>query len=276
MSTSGPVERVHRRAHAAHAHAPVPSPLDQASDTRSTGSLIALSGAALMHAGVGLAALWLAGLPEVERAIKVASTQMFEVAVEPDPPAPKEPEPEPPASTPTRVRAVKEPAQEAAPAAAQAAQVVTQAPEPEVVDFGDSFVQGTASEYAGGVTEATGTAKHAVRDARAGAGGLEGGQGTDTSSVDRSRAPSLAGGAQWDCPFPEEADDDGVDKSTVTLRVKVKADGNVESVDVEQAEQRGFGREARRCAMRKRWQPGLDRTGKASTMTTVVKVRFTR
>jgi protein TonB len=253
----------------------IASPLDHAPRTSPIGRWIGLAGAALAHLGVFYGALVLSGLSsELDGAARLASTEMFEVELEPERPPAPEPEPEP-APRP-RVRAPAEPPPEAAPAAAQAAEVITQEPEEEVVDFGDTFVQGKADQYAGGFTESTGTSQNAVRDARAAAGGVPGGQGTDTSGVDRSRDPSLAGGASWDCPFPEEADDDGIDASSVTLRVEVGADGRVESVVVEQERHRGFGREARRCAMRKRWEPGLDRAGRPIKATKLIKVTFTR
>jgi protein TonB len=253
----------------------IASPLDQLPRTSSVGRLFGVGGAALAHLGVFYGALVLSGLStELDSAARLASTEMFEVELEPEPPPP-EPEPPEPAPRP-RAKAPEEPPPEAAPAAAQAAEVLTQEPKEEVVDFGDTFVQGKSDQYAGGFTEATGTSQHAVRDARAAAGGVPGGQGTDTSGVDRSRAPSLAGGASWDCPFPEEADADGIDDSSVTLRVEVREDGRVETVVVEEERDRGFGREARRCALRKRWQPGLDRAGRPVAMTARVEVVFTR
>jgi protein TonB len=38
----------------------------------------------------------------------------------------------------------------------------------------------------------------------------------------------------------------------------------------------GFGREARRCALRKRWSPALDRAGRPTAGAAVVNVRFVR
>jgi protein TonB len=254
------------------------SPLDQTPAAAPHGRWLGVAGAALAHVGLFYGALHLSGLStHLDQLAKLSSTQMFEVELEPEPPPPPPPaEPEPPRPAPRPRAAEPPPAPEAAPAAAQAAEVLAQEPKEEVVDFGDTFVQGKADQYAGGFTESTGTSQNAVRDARAAAGGVPGGQGTDTSGIDRSRAPALAGGADWDCPFPEEADDEGIDDSAVTLRVEVLEDGRVKSVVVEQEAHRGFGREARRCAMRKRWQPGLDRAGRAAAMTTRVKVVFTR
>jgi protein TonB len=193
---------------------------------------------------------------------------------EPPPPPPKVSAKPPPEPTPVPPPAAPPPA--AAPAAAQAAQVLTQEPKDEVLDFGETIVQGDSAAYAGGVTEAGGTSSKAVRDARARAGGIEGGTGTDTSGVDRSRAASLAGGAFWDCPFPEEADDEGIDQAVVTLRVRVALDGTLEDVRVASDPGSGFGREARRCARDKRWQPARDRAGNAIASESAISVRFSR
>jgi len=93
---------------------------------------------------------------------------------------------------------------------------------------------------------------------------------------DLSRSPTLAGNAAWDCPFPSEAARAGVDSAIVTLRVEVTADSHIESVIVLRDPGDGFGREARRCALSKRWQAGLDREGRAAQRTTVVSVHFQR
>jgi protein TonB len=220
----------------------------------------------------------------------VPVTQMVEVelpqpAATPEPLEPEPPEPEikPPAPEPApRVRETKaevskpvEPARTEVPppAAAQAAQVLTQ--EAEVADFGEAIVVGNAAIHAGGVTEAGGTSARAVRDSGARAGGVEGGTGHDLTA-DRSRQPMLAGGNQWDCPFPEEADEDGVQSGDVTLRVEVGGDGSVLDVQVKDDPGYGFGREAKRCAMRKRWAAGLDRAGNPTRAIAVVRVKFER
>ena len=83
-------------------------------------------------------------------------------------------------------------------------------------------------------------------------------------------------GSAWDCPFPVEADDAGVDHAVVTLRVEVGADGHVVQASATRDPGHGFGREARRCALYKRWAPGLDREGRAASSVTVVNVRFER
>jgi protein TonB len=209
---------------------------------------------------------------------------MIEVEL-PPPPAPvpePEPEPEPPKAAPppapAPMRAAPKPVEpppEAAPppAAAQAAALLD-APS-DVVDFGDTFVAGQGTSYAGGTTESGGTSKAVVPALNARAAGVVGGTGTDVKA-DLSRAPRLAGGTQWDCPFPAEADDFGVDHAVVGLRVEVSADGRVTAANATSDPGHGFAREARRCALSKRWAPGLDRAGNAINGAAVINVRFDR
>jgi protein TonB len=102
---------------------------------------------------------------------------------------------------------------------------------------------------------------------------LAGGQ---PSGPDLSRSPALASGGALSCPFPAEAKRRGIDSAVVTLRVEVEANNQVESVIVLADPGDGFGHEARRCALSKRWQAGLDRAGRAARRTTVVSVRFQR
>ncbi|WP_224369247.1 energy transducer TonB [Hyalangium versicolor] len=259
--------------------------LDQA-PRRSPGPFIVAGvGAALLHAALVVGASFMGPLRSESGAVKSAPvTQWVEIELPPRPP----PEPvappaaEPPKVEPPRPKAAPAPVPRPAspptasappPAAAQAAKVATAAP--EVVDFGDTIVMGEGTTYAGGTTESGGTATHAVRDPGARAGGVEGGTGTDLAA-DRSKGPALAGGARWDCPFPSEADDAGIDQGVVSLRVDVDARGSVLSVAVTSDPGHGFAREARRCALSKRWAPGLDRAGQPTRATALVNVKFER
>ena len=142
----------------------------------------------------------------------------------------------------------------------------------DVVDFSDSMVMGSSTFSAGGQTHAAGTSNQA-QHAAAHANGAPAGRGTALVS-DRSRAPQLAGGAEWNCPFPEEADE--VDEASVTLRVEVAADGRVLSARPTRESSSGFGREAQRCALSKQWSPGLDRAGQPIVALALVNVRFVR
>jgi protein TonB len=143
------------------------------------------------------------------------------------------------------------------------------------VDFGDSFVVGNAASHAGGVSANAGTSKQALYDAKAQAGGVSGGTGKNPLA-DASRAPALASGLHWDCPFPVEADAAGIDAALVGLRVEVAADGRVREARALSDPGHGFAREARRCALSKRWAPGLDRTGNPTVAIAMVNVRFER
>lgn len=63
------------------------------------------------------------------------------------------------------------------------------------------------------------------------------------------------------CPFPEEAERNGVDQGTVVLRAYVEADGSARSVQVLHDPGNGFGQAAAECAVQKRYSPGKDATG---------------
>ena len=197
------------------------------------------------------------------------------------PPPPPEPEPEnPPQAAPAPapkpvVRAPKPtpaPPKEAPPPAAAASGKLLAA---EAVDFGDSFVMGNAATHAGGVSANAGTSKQAVHDKNAQANGVQGGTGKNPAA-DATRAPALASGLHWDCPFPIEADDAGIDTAVVGLRVEVAADGKVREARALSDPGHGFAREARRCALSKRWAPGLDRAGNPTLGVALVNVRFER
>lgn len=248
---------------------------------------VAALGTLALHAGLVALALFVGARSAAVKPKPVAITEMVEVELEPasEPEPPPEPEPEPeaeppapepvspprPAPKPIRQRAADAPREAPPPAAAQAGAALT-APD-EFVDFGETLVVGQGDAHTGGVTEAGGTSKTAVRDERARAGGVVGGTGTKVEA-DLSRPPQLAGGMQWDCPFPEEAYEEDVGEGVVTLKVEVGPDGKVLDVHVVKDPGYGFGREARRCALRKRWAAGLDRAGRPTRALALVNVRF--
>ncbi len=252
-----------------------PSVLDNpAQQTRGT-SLVAGGATVVVHVALIALAALIGRHVARELHTPLLVTQMIEVELPPAAPTPEPPAPRAAApAVPAPAARASTPAQSAPPpAAAQAGQVLTAAA--DIVDFGDTFVAGKGASYAGGVTQAGGTATHAMRNAAARAGGVEGGIGTELGG-DGSRAPQLAGGAVWDCPFPPEADDAGVDHAVVTLRVEVAADGRVIAANPSSEPGHGFGREARRCALGKRWAPGLDRNGAPTSAVALVNVRFNR
>jgi protein TonB len=210
---------------------------------------------------------------------RVAGDGIEEIEVtkeEPPPPPPVEPEVKPEPAAPALHHA-----HEPAPAPAQAAKVLTQEPNPdEPVDLtGNTIVQGNAESYAGGFTSANGKSANAVHNVPAPTG-VPAGTGTPQAAVgaagpDRSRRASV-GETQWNCPFPPEADTAQIDEAYVLLQVDVSADGTPSDVRVVTDPGNGFGREARPCAMRRRYSPALDHDGTPIASTIKVRVSFTR
>jgi protein TonB len=94
--------------------------------------------------------------------------------------------------------------------------------------------------------------------------------------VDRSRPAGLADTARWSCPFPREAEVEGIETAKAVLRVEIDAAGQPQNVTVTGDPGHGFGREARRCAMRRRWLSKLDRSGAPTADAVTVVVRFER
>ncbi|HKO47821.1 MAG TPA: hypothetical protein VJV79_08860 [Polyangiaceae bacterium] len=253
------------------------SPLD-VSPVESNGSAVfAGAGATVVHVALVALAVFV-GAHFTREATKAPTvTELFDVELPPEPPAPPEAEaqaaePAPaPVSRPIRHSAKPTPAEP--PAAAQAGPLLTAAD--DAFDFGEHIVEGAKPGFAGGSTDPNGSSTKAVRhpDAR---GASSPRIAAPPPEVDRSRAAQLAGGSAWDCPFPSEADDAGVDHALVALRIEVAADGHVLSARAARDPGHGFGREARRCALSKRWTAGLDRAGQPIDSTTVLNVRFDR
>ena len=213
--------------------------------------------------------------------LAAAATEEIEVLKEdsPPPPPPKteEAKPEPAAPLPHRLHEVAPP-----PAPAQAAKVLTQEPDPnEPVDLtGNTIVQGNADSYAGGFTAANGTNQNAVR-APAAPTGAPGGTGAvrpipPSSGPDRSR-PASVGNTDWSrCPFPEEANAAQIDEERVPVEIDVRPDGTAGDVRVLSDPGNGFGREARRCAVPKRFAPALDHDGNPIAGKLKLIVHFSR
>ena len=68
----------------------------------------------------------------------------------------------------------------------------------------------------------------------------------------------------------------GVDLAFVTVSVMIAGDGAVSDVAVKDDPGNGFGREARRCAQRKRWVGALDRAGQSVAVTRLIRIKFER
>lgn len=240
--------------------------------------LLSMAFATALHAAIG------ASLPSRRALDRVPASAMEVIDVmreepppppEPEPPQPNTPRDEPPAATTTRP-GHSQPAQ-AAPA--QAAQALTRSDSADgQLDLTDSIVTGSAASYAGGTTSPGGTSVKAVRGTST-QGVLKGtpsGSPSSAAEPDRSRKAGLIGRLDWSCPFPSEADADGVDHGVVSLTVRVDATAKVEGVTVVSDPGHGFGAAARRCAFSKRWQPALDREGRSIASSITLQVRFTR
>lgn len=198
----------------------------------------------------------------------------------PPPPPPPEPEkPEPVHEEPPPPKAAAAPPPPP-PAAAQAGKVLTADPDPdEPIDLtGNTFVQGTADAYAGGITASTGKSETAVHDARAAATGT----GTSapppppTPTVDRSSPARPVSGSWNHCGFPAEADMEQVNAAKATIAVTIGSDGHAQRVSVVQDPGYGFGALAKRCAMQERFEPARGKDGSAITATQVITINFRR
>ena len=212
-----------------------------------------------------------------------------EVKKEEPPPEPEPPPPDPAPAPMPQPRALNAPPPKddpydtppPAPAVAQAAKVLTT---DEPVDLtGQGFVSGEGSVGYGQIA-AAGTGTVATRNPNAVIGGVVGGTGTGTGAPplsapgpDLSKPPGLVGGTAWNCGFPPEADVDQIDEAVALIVVTVRPDGSPLSVKVVTDPGHGFGRSARRCALGRRFTPGLNREGVPTTSTTApIRVRFTR
>jgi protein TonB len=212
-----------------------------------------------------------------EMAARIHDEIARERAVDLSPPPPPAPPPqvEPPPPPPAAVRAPRPVRATAARAAApsppaQAGKLTAVANAP--VDLtGAAFVVGGAATFPGGVTAAQGTG---VKPGTAAA--------MPNAAADRARAPSRArpvslDQAAWSCPWPAEADAEQVNEKTVVLRVRVRADGHADAVDVLSDPGFGFGVAARGCALATRFEPARDADGRPTTaLSAPIRVHFYR
>jgi len=258
-----------------------------------TGLVIGICGALIVHvAAASEAARIAAGMGswalDLRTDVHAYLAKFYEVDLvdppPPPPPPPPEPEPEPEAPKPVRAASAATQKDEPPPPPAQAGKILTAEPDPnEPVDLtGQGFVTGNAEVYAGGVTANNGTSKDAVRNRNAAPGGVQGGTGAKAgptelpSGPDLSHPASLSGGAEWDCPFPAEADAEQINFQIVQLIASLDAEGKVQDVKVIADPGNGFGRNARQCALRYRWNPATDREGHPKAITQRINVKFQR
>lgn len=253
-----------------------------------------IAGAILLHVALGAGAIavglyedihaWQRGIRDV---VAYALSQ-YEVDVVKDTPPPPPPEAEkPPEPEPEKAPPPPPTPQDAPPPPpTEAAKVLTQEPKDnEPVDLtGNAFVTGNAETFKGGQASTQGKGDKPVYNPAAANTGVVGGTGTAPAppppppKEDKSRVAGLLGSSDWnDCPFPGEADAEQIDRQAVLIKVHVKPDGSPESVDVVQDPGHGFGREARKCAMRKKYAAGLDANGQpVASVTKPFRVRFER
>jgi len=182
--------------------------------------------------------------------------------------------PEPPQDEPVRASS-PEPVRHASPRpvgpgeppppAARAAPVLVAPEAPETV------VTDVAPDYPGGTTQKGATSPDPQPDPRARAWGVVGGNGTGGGGwglpkpVDLSAPARLGGTKRWACRT-------GPGALPGYVRVRALVDHNGKPLHVELAgdeEDRLIFRAALPCAMRERYQPGLDRNGKVTTAWTV-------
>lgn len=261
-------------------------------DGITSASPIAFLGSLLAHAAIGAAFLGFGPVsprkPPQPSPVELIAFETIEPAVEPpaqeileEPPVIRRvlrPAPAPAAPLTAPPSAVEPPV--AAPPVA----VEPPAVEPPAVDptptmnvpaVGLPADSTVATEAKGFAVGASGVGAKTNGPSHAGPGsvsldGVVGGRG------DRSRAAGLADGRTWDCPFPQEAEDEGIEDARVTLQVEIGADGSMLKTTVVNDPGFGFGHEARRCAMRRRWSSQLDRAGTPVAGRATVVVHFVR
>jgi protein TonB len=231
---------------------------------------LALSG----HATVALAVFRMRNDPAEARAV---AEEPVDLAF-PEPPEPPElPLPRTPDSTEeakaTRVRAPS-PAAATPNDSSAASEILTRPEDPtEPVNFTDVSLTGSATTARGGATSGSGSSTQASpgKATRANLGGEPRPQ-----EPDQSRRASVAGGPHWSCPFPSEADEEGLNAASTTLSIVVDSRGTAERVTVLSDPGHGFGAAARRCARDKRYIPAQGSDGRGVRDTLVVRVRFVR
>jgi protein TonB len=241
------------------------------------------SGSTMLLAGILTAASMVAWLHVRHQAV-VEARQELEIAREEAPRPPGSVAPGEERREPRSVRSAA-PAR-ATPAAsppAHVAKVLTATPRSdEPVDLtGDAIVQRPSHSNTGAFTTAPGTGTTAPSNPPGGGhepGGSRAVVGSpQVQAQDRSRSASLAGAADWSCPFPPEADTAQIDEAYVTLQVDAGPEGAPLAARVLTDPGNGFGREARRCAMGRLYTAALDRDGDPIAGTTrPFRVHFSR
>jgi protein TonB len=252
----------------------------------STAPSFAFLGSLLAHAAVATA---LVGMGSVSSSRELASDTQSLVAFEtfeaPKPAAPPPPEPTPAVQQPPTPRIMRARPAEAVPEPAKApepvAPAVTASAEPSpaqpamTVAAVDANAPATSSITVPASAVGMRASAPGAVSAKAPAA-VKGAVTPGALGMDRSRRAGLADSARWDCPFPSEAENEGIERAKAVLRVEIDALGQPQKVIVTDDPGHGFGREARRCAMRRRWMSKLDRTGSPAADAVTVVVNFER
>lgn len=252
-------------------------------DGITSASPIAFLGSILAHAAFGAAVIGFGPVSAKVDAPKAPEAMVFFETVEPAA------EPEPVSEPPMVHRVVRPVAARPVPVATPAPleepplaeqPVLAPAPVPEPVTAApvvgltaDATTDADAKGFAAGAT-AVG-AKVGTAPTHGGLGATEV-RGVVGGSGDRSRAAGLADGRNWECPFPQEAEDEGIEAARVTLEVQIGTNNAVDKATVVSDPGYGFGQEARRCALRRRWFSQLDSHGAPITGRATVVVNFVR
>jgi protein TonB len=218
--------------------------------------------------------------------VEVDKPKVEEKPEPPPPEAPPEPVPVPKQQVVPKQKEEDDPYKNLPPKPSEAVKIIAPEAKPDEPRSLDGIVSGEGSAV-GGMQSQAGKGDTIVNQKSASLNGVQGGKGTSSATPvappppgpDLSKAPGLLGALNWgaSCPFPAEADSDDINQGMATLVVTVRADGSPLSVSVTGDSGHGFGRQARICALSKRYSPGLDRSGQPITMTTPpFTVRFNR
>jgi protein TonB len=208
-------------------------------------------------------------VPEEPVQAVMAPERRPEPVVRPEPkkaePPPKAAEdtPPPPAAEPVAEPAAEKPS-EPAPALVAA---------PDANSTNDhTIVQSASGAFAGKGTGGSGVPGGTGTGAAVGSRqGVVGGTGTGTAT------PVTLSLKDWRCAWPEEAEYEDFDQQLVSIRVVVAEDGRVEKADIVTDPGYGFGRAARDCARRVRFNPAKDASGRAvKAVSPPINVRFVR
>ncbi len=245
------------------------------------GALLATGSLALAAASAG-DALASEARPSVELIEVEPVPAQPEPEPEPEPQPEPEPEPEPEplrAPAPKAAATSKEPATPAAAMPAEAQKLLTAADAPlDLTGQAFAMVSGDNPYAVSGEVANTGVrVRRAPKSGTRLDGAPKGEPAGSGPAVDRSRAPLSMGGDWSDCGFPREADEAQVHEARVQLVAQVDPKGRATAVHVVRDPGFGFGELAKRCALGKRFQPGLAPSGEAITATTApFSVLFTR